>query len=127
LIARQQRAWELRPAYSVIDQVTCAGLNLRGFIGTKKSELLNCISKLAKERLSANQRSLLFEILSLGEDISATRFVTIKCKEGKTSKSTLWGRLNSLKRIGLIDFGSRQLRNSSLKLTSVGRLLVWLL
>ncbi|MGC8516805.1 MAG: hypothetical protein ACP5MT_02845 [Candidatus Acidifodinimicrobium sp.] len=69
----------------------------------------------------------MLEIYSLDENISATRFVALKCEIDGLSKSALWERLNSLKRMGLVDFGSRQLRGCTLKLTGVGRLLIWLL
>ncbi len=116
----------LRSAHLVHPE-TLISFDLRSFVGTKKTELLDCISKLVKERLSASQKSLLLEIYSLDEGVSATRFVALKYERGGLSKSALWERLNSLKRMGLVDFGSRQLRGRTLKLTGVGRLLIWLL
>ncbi|MCL5101683.1 MAG: hypothetical protein M1348_03695 [Candidatus Parvarchaeota archaeon] len=58
---------------------------------------------------------------------SATKFISEFCAESRCSKSAAWERLKSLKKSGLIDFGSFSERGKILELTKFGLVVVRLL
>jgi DNA-binding MarR family transcriptional regulator len=93
----------------------------RSAVGTKKSELLECIIRISKERLSRGQKSMILEILYSKEGMNSTRFIDSLCSKRSISKSAAWERLKVIKKAGLIEGGSMTSKGRELKLTGIGR------
>ncbi len=63
---------------------------------------------------------MLFDVLYYGEADSPNRFVDIFSMNRGLSRSAAWDRLNSLKRLGMVEYSYIEEKGSMLRLTDAG-------
>ena len=71
---------------------------------------------LAVERLTKKQKHILIYLKSHKESANATNLVALLSKELRCAQTTVWNNVRSLKRAGLIVYGSRNGKSSPVRL-----------
>ena len=85
--------------------------------------LLNVLVKFSNERLTHKQKRIIIYLKTNSVNTNVTKLVPKLTKELNCCSSTVWNNLNSLKRAGLINYGSTQDRGRHITITQIGKLL----
>jgi len=82
--------------------------------------LVESLKTLAEERLTQKQKFILLFLASLETKVNVTQLVGVLTEELDCSASAVWNNLKSLKRAGLVSFGSKNSKGKLVRLTKVG-------
>lgn len=91
-------------------------------IAFSASELVSSLVVLVRENLNCKQKNILIYLNENANLINVTAIVPKLAKELRCANSTIWNNLTSLKKSGLISYGSLANKGEPACLTKLGRL-----
>ena len=92
------------------------------FDGVEIEELREALFKLVKARLTRKQKELLLYLVEQPIRTNVTRLVPILVGHLLCAPSTVWSNLNTLRAVGLVEFGDAGTKGKPIQLTKLGRL-----